>query len=128
VPLIGNVTEFCTYFIVQKCFMNQEERKIVVQCMIELVSFLVAKGYIPEDEEAKETISVISPGLTFQSGTIQQKLNELWANDYWRKLQEVGSSKKVKTDNSDVPHIGTTLEPYTPWTMDKNYKQRLVTF
>ena len=97
--LIGDVQMFCTYFIVRKCMMGQEERKDAVRCMIELVSFLSAKGYLTDDEYAKQIISSIRPGLTFEPDTIQQKLCELWAKDYWRTLkEEKESSKKVKTD------------------------------
>lgn len=97
--MIDDVTDFCTYFIIRKCFMSQEDRKIAVQCMMELVSFLVAKGHLTDEKEAERIISRIRPGLTFEPDTIQQKLNELWANDYWRNLlEEKSSSKRAKTE------------------------------
>ena len=117
--MIGDVTGFCTYFIVRKCLMGQEERKDAVRCMIELVSFLSAKGYLTDDEHAKQIISSIRPGLTFEPDTIQQKLCELWANDYWRALKEEKDSKKVKTDNPDIPYVGKTLDPEMPWAVEK---------
>ena len=118
--LIGDVQMFCTYFIVRKCMMGQEERKDAVRCMIELVSFLSAKGYLTDDEYAKQIISSIRPGLTFEPDTIQQKLCELWAKDYWRTLkEEKESSKKVKTDNPDIPCVGKTLDAEMPWTVEK---------
>eukprot|EP00567_Pseudictyota_dubia_P008027 CAMPEP_0197458896 /NCGR_PEP_ID=MMETSP1175-20131217/49936_1 /TAXON_ID=1003142 /ORGANISM="Triceratium dubium, Strain CCMP147" /LENGTH=308 /DNA_ID=CAMNT_0042993633 /DNA_START=24 /DNA_END=947 /DNA_ORIENTATION=- len=119
--LIDEVTMFCTYFIVRKCMMDQEERKSAVRCMIELVSFLVAKGYVTDTEYAERIISTIRPGLTLEPDTIQQKLCELWANDYWRKLMEEGAgSKRAKTDNnSDFPYVGKTSEPELPWNVEK---------
>mmetsp|Transcript_18602 Transcript_18602/g.29178 ORF Transcript_18602/g.29178 Transcript_18602/m.29178 type:complete len:132 (-) Transcript_18602:431-826(-) len=118
--LTGEIIEFCSYFIVRKCMMDQEERKFAVRCMMELVSFLVAKGYLTDDEEVDRVISKISPGLTFEPDTMQRKLDELWANDYWRKLlKEKASSKRVKTINSDEPFVGKTLEPQMPWEVKK---------
>jgi len=118
--LIGEIVDFCTYFIIRKCGMDQEERKVTVLCMMELVSFLVAKRYLTDGEEADRVISLISPGFTLESDTIQQKLNELWANDYWRKLlKEKASSKRAKTDNSDEPNVGKKLEPEMPWIVEK---------
>ncbi len=118
--LISEITGFCTYFIVRKCMLCQEERKFAVLCMMELVSFLVAKGYLPDGKQAERIISAIRPGLTFEPDTMQQKLNELWANDYWRKLLEgKASSKKAKTANSDEPSVGTKIEPGIPWTVKK---------
>ncbi len=116
--LIGEIIEFCTYFIVRKCGMDQEERKVTVLCMMELVSFLVAKRYLTDGEEAERIISAISPGFTLEPDTIMQKLDELWANDYWRKLLKE-KAKRVKKDNSDEPKVGKTFEPQMPWTVEK---------
>ena len=118
--LIGDVTMFCTYFIVRKCMMDQKERKGAVRCMIDLVSFCQKKGYLTDGNYAEQIISSIRPGLTFEPDTIQQKLCELWANDYWRKLkEEKDCSKKVKTDNPDIPCVGNTLDAEMPWTVEK---------
>ena len=124
--ILDEVTTFCSYFIVRKCWLSQEERKECVQCMIDLVNFMLVKGYITDEKEAKRTLDWISPGLDFEPDTIQKKLNELLANNYWKNLldeknQDDGVTKKrqkIDDNQNDFP-VGKVIQPELPWDVTK---------
>ena len=120
--ILDEVISFCSYFIVRKCCLGQEERKECVKCMIDLVSFMLNNGFITDEKEAQRVLDWIRPGLDFEPDAIQKKLNELLANNYWKNLldeknQEDGVKKKrQKLDNNvrDYP-VGKVIEPQMPW-------------
>jgi len=82
----GNIRSFCTYFIIRKCLMSENEKRRCYTVMSKLVDFLCENNYISA-QERKDSKSCLTTCRAIDADKIVRALQKLFVGGYWKTLE-----------------------------------------
>lgn len=98
----GNISHYCSYFLVRKTMASDEGKRITCTIMLKLNNFLFEKGIINK-EQKDEAQEELDQCIAVEEDKIMEALSDLKAKNYWKNLPaEENHEAREITDEDEL--------------------------